>query len=63
MVSDDLVLATAPAELLLPTPEPELVGPRTNKTLADYIQSLRDALRSANDDKDAFLHWLERNLR
>lgn len=63
VVSDSLVMQGAPLELLQPTPEPELTGPRINKSIAEYIARLKDALKSANDDKEFFLWWWKENTK
>lgn len=62
-VSDGAVLNTAPVELLAPTTEPELTGPRVNSAVVDYINALKDALRAANDGKAAFLYWWKENTK
>lgn len=62
-VSDQAVMATAPVEFLDETPEPELTGPRTNQSLVDHILALREALRSANDDKAMFRWWWKENTK
>lgn len=56
-------MATAPVEFLDETPEPELTGPRTNQSLVDHILALREALRSANDDKAMFRWWWKENTK
>lgn len=47
------VLIRPPAQLMEPTPEPPLPQQWTNGELAAWIERLRAALRSANDDKQA----------